>query len=1618
MKAKLLSLITLLLFAVGAKAAEPALKFSPVATDGTAQYLYNVETGTFVFGANDWGTRASVSTALGLEFKVVANTDGTYRLANNAKSGATVDIDGNGDAWVDGNGSRSGFDPKFTLKAGADNTYTISNADGSFGAWGVIPGLANNRIFFQAKNAAATATTWAFINKSDYEAYMAELYGKQRLEAANGFMGGDVLILNVETGLYVGAANDWGTKASALKHADFMTVNRLADGLYNIDSHVSNGGNHFLGTNGYVDSPEADYVITYDKATKAYTIAAPDGKLLNNTADNRVNFDGTSKGPRTLWYLITKADLKNSMKAASATNPVDVTSLVAGANFGRNNQYVESAWTVGGNCTNKNLHGGANENMCAESFHSTFDISQKLFDMPKGTYMVKVQGFYRQDGTSDSPAIFYANEAKAAFPNVVSEGTKESDANHTTLKDGVYIPNSMAHASDIFSKGGYTVTLPYAVVDDNGMLEIGVRNEGNKELWCIWDNFEIYYLGAEEIPSYPFYNKVMLASIEGAPVKKTLWTNDGTTSSFRFCKVGTNGNPADGITSDREISAEDWAMIKDGKLTINYEGNNPAISTGWWSDNYAGESVYGTDLITGEKYVTIQLSTSAGLYNSVDEKHLFFQPNGCTVKSLSVELPSYGQTVEGVTIDPSKDKTLYLTFAPNATADDALDYSTFDVEGSVMGPNGVCRTFSAAGVDAAKGVAIDIAGLDPMEYTNYTVEITKLVFGGVEYPTAKDIEDYNKLGQKPILSFFDFAVKSPEKIGYEVAAQFVEAQKQLNVIFYTYGAEFTYERDAEGNFVEKAVEPRKVDAVEISTKGAIMIDGEDIDLGYASVKGNVITIDLSNYEIEDGEHVLTFAPNTFITSNKSAKTTYQYAFETTFGCSGLTTPVVKEFEGKRFALTPGGGCHMPVLDAAPRTFTFNSQWSNTTPNKANFTSDEYSKIVVEFAEPLEFEFNTPYKDANGGQQWHTGSGMHIGNTEWTVDVAQLGVINEMNIQNVQASGTVASFTIVNAYAEKLNGTKENIVFNAPGWGGSMTVQAPNVYSGLCELSSQWGGVNVSDDIIGLPGKKVLRIYSNSSLKDVNIQWCCKDVDGKDFWPQIGISEEDDHYAECVIEETLQSIYLQHTVGDAQSIDVKAITWEIQGEGAAEFEVALVNGEENYTLNTHASVSVEKIDGLTVTFPEANVASASYDIVPLYYVENAEGGEWVPAMPQAIVGDFTIAKNVASASLNSTATLMQGTKYQVDVFVTFKNGEDAKQTYTVDGATVDDTKSAADVLGNPEIAMDADKLTITFSGAGIAEVEGASLASAGVIINAAGVDYFGNADEAYAENGKIVLSLNLAATMNMADFSPYTYKAGDELTITVKEPEIYANHADGSWDKVAAGDDIVAKYTTTAAAGLDLDGKMFVITDATGKTTFGVTHESGVRPGGEQDVFSVSNDVYSDDMHVYAKFAKVEKAGVEGNIYTIQLCKADGTNYSLWGSNGYLNFQPTGQNIVFALGLGDGEKYGQDAENCGLWDVQEVDGGVTIKNVGNGGYLNPCAASDASIAIAPSAEAVVCKLAKSFSKDGAEFVKDNTTAIAGIDAEANKVIFNLNGVRMNKTVNGINIINGKKVFIKK
>ena len=91
--------------------------------------------------------------------------------------------------------------------------------------------------------------------------------------------------------------------------------------------------------------------------------------------------------------------------------------------------------------------------------------------------------------------------------------------------------------------------------------------------------------------------------------------------------------------------------------------------------------------------------------------------------------------------------------------------------------------------------------------------------------------------------------------------------------------------------------------------------------------------------------------------------------------------------------------------------------------------------------------------------------------------------------------------------------------------------------------------------------------------------------------------------------------------------------------------------------------------------------------------------------------------------------------------------------------------------------------------------------------------------------------------------------------------------------------------------------------------------------------------------------KVEEA--EGHFLFL-LQKPAGGDYGIWGSPGYLNSQPGG-GVSFILGLNhDGElTWGQDGENLALWDIEEVEGGFLLYNVGNNGYLKDNSAATPS-----------------------------------------------------------------------
>ena len=287
------------------------------------------------------------------------------------------------------------------------------------------------------------------------------------------------IVKNVGSGLYWGAGNDWGTQASLIKNPEFVKFDprEMPEGQYKLESQVNNGGTSYYFNGDYMDngSPVALTITKLENGN--YTIAlASDGTLYGYDGTSTVLGKGLTDATdaNAQWTIQTLNDAKAALANATVDEPMNATLLLDDPNFGRNNRY-SSKWTQTGV---GNLSGGNNTNNCAESYHANFTLTQTV-EAPNGIYAMTAQGFYRQDGSdNDNLPVFFANDETQTFP--VKTGSE----------------NSMSTASVSFTNGLYTIEPIFVEVTD-GTLTVGAKNEANTNLWCIWDNFQLTYYGAE-----------------------------------------------------------------------------------------------------------------------------------------------------------------------------------------------------------------------------------------------------------------------------------------------------------------------------------------------------------------------------------------------------------------------------------------------------------------------------------------------------------------------------------------------------------------------------------------------------------------------------------------------------------------------------------------------------------------------------------------------------------------------------------------------------------------------------------------------------------------------------------------------------------------------------------------------------------------------------------------------------------------------------------------------------------------------------------------------------------------------------------------------------------------
>lgn len=330
---------------------------------------------------------------------------------------------------------------------------------------------------------------------------------------------GKALLYNVGTGMYLTRGNGWNTQASIGSERAAMTVLlENYDGKYKIRTNVNGDGKGFEHlSDGTVYSDQStnknstwSFINVGTQNDPVYNIISADNH--GGGADIYLTAEGgesTIVGPGTdasvdnaKWkiYLIEdqQAKVLAAMPDATESNPLDATVLIGNPDFNTAIAPTGQPWTM--DASNQNLSGGATlTNPCAESWRSAFTLSQTI-SVPNGYYRVRAQaalsdysGAY--DGT-DYPVV-YLNDATVPFNNM-NEADRET---------------SMTQLSNSFKIGLYFTDYTNIVTVADKIITVGVKGT-RTDTWCIWDNFQLLYLGPIDLTEYANQLAAAVASAE------------------------------------------------------------------------------------------------------------------------------------------------------------------------------------------------------------------------------------------------------------------------------------------------------------------------------------------------------------------------------------------------------------------------------------------------------------------------------------------------------------------------------------------------------------------------------------------------------------------------------------------------------------------------------------------------------------------------------------------------------------------------------------------------------------------------------------------------------------------------------------------------------------------------------------------------------------------------------------------------------------------------------------------------------------------------------------------------------------------------------------------------
>ena len=287
---------------------------SALQTD-TELYLYNTGAKAFLLGANDWGTRASVSDDHGYKF-YVQPVEGTtdyyltdfvetkdkvmYFYAYRSQGYQSIWVDF--DYPVDESGERTMV---WTLTLQDDGCYTIESTEGKdnemsdlYGKLGLVPSLNNNCLylcndFMFPNDVGQFITSWYFVSPQDYADYVGKLHLYRAAVALGSTIDEAKTVNGVDAAALSNAEKAYGNASSTQAELEAAT-STLADAIYS--ARVRNAT---------VDSPLE--MLQYQDIEQTFTDGTATGWSSTTGAQNKQ----ASNGNNAKDYAVTGNHYEN-----------------------------------------------------------------------------------------------------------------------------------------------------------------------------------------------------------------------------------------------------------------------------------------------------------------------------------------------------------------------------------------------------------------------------------------------------------------------------------------------------------------------------------------------------------------------------------------------------------------------------------------------------------------------------------------------------------------------------------------------------------------------------------------------------------------------------------------------------------------------------------------------------------------------------------------------------------------------------------------------------------------------------------------------------------------------------------------------------------------------------------------------------------------------------------------------------------------------------------------------------------------------------------------------------------------------------------------------------------